>query len=1788
MSSASEGSRLGKLLALLETGNSLDIRKAAAEQVASIAQAHPAQLPSLLRHIRRCLRNKQWDTRIAASVCLGLMAAHFTHHSVITLAEQAEQNPTVVKIKPEPTEGAMTFQTFDICQVLQQGTVLVASGGQEYEMIVEEGTRAEQLAKQQRNLKQRLGLKGKMEDLMDTSELISDADILPSIPSAAKPAGKGAPELLSSMSGLSSRERNLLKRKSRALQRSGSSQGSSKRSKSGNEATDAAVEQAEAEEDGQEWQAVAAGQWPFQAICDQMCIDMLDPVWEVRHGAALALREVLRSQADAAGLVAPVAAHPTGWAAAGEEGRLELQGVTPQDVDAALHSNTRWLEDCSIRLLCVLALDRFGDFTSDQVVAPVRETAAQALGAAVQPLPLSQAQALLSLLHQLIQQQQWDVRHGGLLGLKYLLAARKDASQELMSQALPAAILGLQDNSDDVRAVAAEALLPLAHSLAADPPQALQHILWDILLEVEELSPSTGSVLHLLTVVFAGSEARSSPALEQLMPRLWPLFRHPLPRVRLAVVHCLQAFLTSHPQAQAWLTTPVLQAAFRLLFQNLLMEADPAVLSSSQDTWTALLDAAGLPAFTTSASPQLAGMLFELACIPTGHILPPNKLLKFPMPASSEGLLPNGSESGAEKHVLGGEEASDVARMRLAAGQALGQLACKFAVSGVDGNPIADSLVHHLQRHSATSRIISALTVTSWLHASEQLQSPPHANSASPQAASTALSVPSDVVQALFGALAAPAVLVSAEGAIQPYAELTVMYSAMQQHAQVVVQQCHAAGVDLRGAGLQPGIHLVAAHLNADQAVALLGLVPQAPARPSLAAARQALALSAAQASSHEAMYYCTVTACLAAATVHVAQLPAKLNQVIQPLMAALRKEPHQPFQRVAAQALAKLMLLCIARQPCPNDRVIKNACALVHQENGSMTPEGSADVSGPVHSPAAKGATAFLQSLAHQFGGGLFTSLPVVQKLMLQPLLMAHTPGPSPTAPALLDAKQATETMQILKILGPVVDKSLLPEMLQAVPAVVHCCGHAQAAVKYMAVRCGVELGAAHGHLMLPPLLRTLVPLLDAASPPAARQGAVSMVGSLVQQLGTSLVPYLLLLVVPLMGRMSDPDPAVRQLATATFAPVVALLPLAQGMDPPAELDEQQQAAWLKDKQFLHQLMDNTKVDDFDLSVRLACKLRPYQREGIGWLAFLRRTGLHGCLADDMGLGKTLQATAIIAAAIVDQQAAGLRPPPTLIVCPPTLVSHWAHEIGKFVEEGLLQALQYQGSPRERLLLQPLLSQHNVVVASYESVKADVHWLAQHTWLYCVLDEGHIIRNPKSKITQACKALVAQHRLILTGTPIQNNVLELWSLFDFLMPGFLGTQARFTALYGKALTTARTSRKDSKEAQAGLLAMEGLHKQVKPFILRRTKDRVLADLPPKILQDVYVDASPLQRLLYQDFDRSEASHEVQGVVKAEAPPDAVAEKTPHVFQALQYLSKLCSHPLLVLDPASPMHVEAVEKATQLPASSPAAWKSVQPNLHQLHHAPKLEQLKQLLQECGIGWQSSEDSPGSAGSPDMALGGTGAGHRVLVFAQLKGMLDLVEADVLRPAGVSFLRLDGSVEAKKRFSLVQRFNSDPTIEVLLLTTHVGGLGLNLTSADIVIFLEHDWNPMKDLQAMDRAHRLGQRRTVNVYRLLTRDSLEEKIMGLQRFKLDVANSVVNQDNVSLKTMDAGRLLDLFTLDKEGKADAATGKNPASGKPGGLKSVLEGLEDLWDENQYSEEFSLQSFTQKLSSKK
>ena len=269
-------------------------------------------------------------------------------------------------------------------------------------------------------------------------------------------------------------------------------------------------------------------------------------------------------------------------------------------------------------------------------------------------------------------------------------------------------------------------------------------------------------------------------------------------------------------------------------------------------------------------------------------------------------------------------------------------------------------------------------------------------------------------------------------------------------------------------------------------------------------------------------------------------------------------------------------------------------------------------------------------------------------------------------------------------------------------------------------------------------------------------------------------------------------------------------------------------------------------------------------------------------------------------------------------------------------------------------------------------------------------------------------------------------------------------------------------------------------------------------------------------------------------------------------------------------------------------------------------HAPKLAALRDLLVDCGIG------------ASDVAATGTGHGpghetvpveavsqHRALIFCQMKEMLDIVQNDVLKAMlpSVTFLRLDGGVEASRRQDVVDAFNGDPSIDVLLLTTTVGGLGLNLTGADTVIFVEHDWNPQKDMQAMDRAHRIGQRRTVNVYRLVTRATLEEKILNLQRFKLDVASTVVNQQNAGLATMQTDQILDLFSLGESGAVAAGDGSGGGGedademldevgeirdargvGADKGQKGFLKDLGELWDERAYEEEFDLGDFMSKM----
>jgi TATA-binding protein-associated factor len=340
------------------------------------------------------------------------------------------------------------------------------------------------------------------------------------------------------------------------------------------------------------------------------------------------------------------------------------------------------------------------------------------------------------------------------------------------------------------------------------------------------------------------------------------------------------------------------------------------------------------------------------------------------------------------------------------------------------------------------------------------------------------------------------------------------------------------------------------------------------------------------------------------------------------------------------------------------------------------------------------------------------------------------------------------------------------------------------------------------------------------------------------------------------------------------------------------------------------------------------------------------------------MGLGKTLQSICILASKHFERakkfketQSPDAVHLPSLIVCPPTLTGHWYYEILKYADN--LKPIMFVGNARERQRLVPKLKKHDVVITSYEVVRNDVSTLEEFNWHYCILDEGHIIKNAKTKLTKAVKCIRANHRLILSGTPIQNNVLELWSLFDFLMPGFLGSESSFSERFGKPILSNRDGK--SKNNEAGMcplklpllylrlkyrplaaLALEALHKQVLPFLLRRLKEDVLNDLPPKIIQDYFCELSEMQKSLYDDFSKSQAKLTAEDAIRSAKPGEQ-----QHIFQSLQYLRKLCNHPAMVLKTDDDIKA-ALQRIGQKPEKQ---------NLFDINHAPKLLALRYIISQ---------------------------------------------------------------------------------------------------------------------------------------------------------------------------------------------------------------------------------------------
>jgi superfamily II DNA or RNA helicase len=461
---------------------------------------------------------------------------------------------------------------------------------------------------------------------------------------------------------------------------------------------------------------------------------------------------------------------------------------------------------------------------------------------------------------------------------------------------------------------------------------------------------------------------------------------------------------------------------------------------------------------------------------------------------------------------------------------------------------------------------------------------------------------------------------------------------------------------------------------------------------------------------------------------------------------------------------------------------------------------------------------------------------------------------------------------------------------------------------------------------------------------------------------------------------------------------------------------------------------------------------LRPYQEHGLGWLQFLRRHSLGGILADDMGLGKTVQTLAHL---VIEKQAGRLRKP-SLIVAPVSVLGNWQQEIHRFAPE--LTLLVLHGTKRKERFAS--IGSSDVVLIGYPLLLVDGAMLMERDFGFVILDEAQTIKNPQAKVTQVAQALRAEHRLALTGTPMENNLGDLWSLFNFVQPGLLGERRQFQRLYRTPIENGG----DVKRAAA-------LSRRVQPFLLRRTKDEVARDLPPKVQIVEIIDLDERQRDFYDSIRLS-----MHRRVREAIDRQGLARSHLTVLNALLRLRQACCDPRLI------------------GADAPAA----------LIPSAKLEWLSSALPEL-----------------------IAEGRRILLFSQFTSMLSLIEAQV-NALAIPYCVLTG--ETRDRSEVVARFQAGG-IPLFLISLKAGGTGLNLTAADTIIHYDPWWNPAVEAQAADRAHRIGQDKPVFVYKLIAQGTIEEKILQLQADKQALVTQLYTAQGGSASQLNSADLENLF---------------------------------------------------------
>ncbi|QHV95221.1 DEAD/DEAH box helicase [Spirosoma endbachense] len=471
-----------------------------------------------------------------------------------------------------------------------------------------------------------------------------------------------------------------------------------------------------------------------------------------------------------------------------------------------------------------------------------------------------------------------------------------------------------------------------------------------------------------------------------------------------------------------------------------------------------------------------------------------------------------------------------------------------------------------------------------------------------------------------------------------------------------------------------------------------------------------------------------------------------------------------------------------------------------------------------------------------------------------------------------------------------------------------------------------------------------------------------------------------------------------------------------------------------------LERLRDFEEIESFALPKGFHGTLRPYQQAGYDWMNFLRQYRFGGCLADDMGLGKTVMTLAMLQG----QKEAGVTNP-TLLVMPTSLLYNWELEAQKFTPD--LRVMVYTGTYREKNTAQ--FDGYDLILTSYGIVRIDIDLLSDYRFNYVILDESQAIKNPSSHITKAVMQLNTAHRLILTGTPLENSTMDIWTQMSFINPGLLGSQSFFRNEFQIPIEKRHDEAKTSR-----------LYSLIKPFMLRRNKSQVATDLPEKVESVLYSEMTPDQEKQYE-----EAKSYYRNLILERIEEDGMAKSQMVVLQGLTKLRQIANHPRMVDDEYE-------------------------------GDSGKLSDVLIRLESAMI-----------------------EHHKVLVFSQFIKHLNVVR-QYLKEKNIQYAYLDGSTQDRQ--SQVALFQTDDSVKLFLISLKAGGLGHNLTAADYVFILDPWWNPAIEAQAVDRAHRIGQQKTVFTYKFIAKNTVEEKILSLQRAKQQLAGSLIATEENFMKSL------------------------------------------------------------------